>query len=268
MQNETFEPGQELYLDNGYLVEYICRIDSGHIVCQVSEVDDEEEPYYGDPFFTRQVFKSPPSARQEHRIADLESEIEEKKKELREVCSELWDAQNSQKKMLEVLKRNEALAQIENALDGQITHVVIKGWPTWDIYEIHSNAYKDRWTAPIFELRINFQDKSIKWGFTAKDEHRSSRDCYLFKGYEDAKAFIHQKILSEVNEEEIGAMSSYAIENIVDNATKWQISLPEFFIAAHRKNQLDARKKAQVDAQAQLDKANKALAELGGGDDA
>lgn len=260
MQNETFEPGQELYLENGNQAEYVCPVEYGHIVREVYDIDGE--PWTSDPMFVHHVFTDPPKVKQEQRVAELDAEIEEKEKKLREVSSAIWDAQNSQKKMLEVLKRNEALAQIENTLDGKITHVAIKRWASWDLYEISSEAYRNFYTPPVFQIRIDFKDKSIKWGYKVESEDRLSCDCFPFPCKEEAITFIQQQVLSEAKEEELAKMHSHSIENIVNNAKKWQASIPDCFIAAYRQNQLEAAQKAQATAQAELDKANKALAAL------
>lgn len=263
MQNETFKPGQELYLDNGYLVEYICRIDSGHIVCQVFEVDDEEEPYYGDPFFARQVFKSPPSARQEHRIADLESEIEEKKKELREVCSELWDAQNSQKKLVDVLDKNEALAQIENVMSGNITHYVSVNSGKVKVEAV--NASRDRYSGPEFHLSIGLKNKSIKWGFREREDQWSDKTCFPFPNEFEAIEFAKKHILELADAPDL---SYYVREDIIKSAAAFEVVLPDAIHQAHKTYLLESRTSVRDRAQAELDKATKALAELGGGDDA
>jgi hypothetical protein len=122
-------PGDEVYLENGDIAQYIAPLDGRHVVRVMweSTPSDEEpgEPQYGEPIMVPRVFEEAPVAQKNERIAKLDREISEKSQQLRTLQGELSRSEALGRARIEALKKHDGLQRLEDFLEGRITHFVL-----------------------------------------------------------------------------------------------------------------------------------------------
>lgn len=144
--------GDTVYSQHGHEYEYVSFIEDRHCVRPILLNDDDSEPYYGDPLFLKQVFTSPPYEKRDEKINELDKLIAEKSTELYKLNKELAEFQKNHKQRMEYFKKFKALKNIEDVLEGRITHLVkISGW---DVQVLEFND--------IVEMETRYTQGAIK----------------------------------------------------------------------------------------------------------
>lgn len=117
--------GDIVYSATGRAAEYIAYNNGMHIVRSLYGHEDHEIEY-GDVEEWQKCFLNADTAceKLETRVADLDSEIHKKRQELNSIQSQIYEANKDEKERISRLKQHEALAYIDDYLDGQITHYV------------------------------------------------------------------------------------------------------------------------------------------------
>lgn len=115
------------YTEHGDEVEVLSEFDGGFVVQYFYEDEDrygQQVHRYSEPTIVKQLFDAPPSTRRAADLSDLESQVKQKREELQVVTAEIKQAKAANKELLDVLARNEALANLKDFIDGKVTHYV------------------------------------------------------------------------------------------------------------------------------------------------
>ena len=123
----TFNKGDTVYNIHGQQGAYIASYGGAHLVAPEYE-DHYGEPAWGTPEEWPAVFEKPPTARLETKIDELDKLITEKRELLSQINAELEQASRQHKERLAKLKQHQALARIEDYLDGKFTHFLYVGY--------------------------------------------------------------------------------------------------------------------------------------------
>jgi hypothetical protein len=117
------------YDEQGKEYVYVCAVPGGHLVSAVLEFGGyyDEPPYteFGKPEFVGVIHPTAPDHKRAEKIAELDSKIAEKQKELRETEQKLTAFKQEEKGLLDRLKKHESLKRIDDVLSGKITHYAV-----------------------------------------------------------------------------------------------------------------------------------------------
>jgi hypothetical protein len=201
-------PGDEVFLENGDLAQYIAPLDGRHVVRVVWEQDSDHEPSgagpeYGELIMVPRVFEEVPVAQKNERIARLDREIEEKAKKLRVLQSDLSRAEQAGRQRLEMLKQHDGLQRLEDFLAGRITHFVVREYDSYPPVILEAKKALDNRESerdhPIKLLTLFGRTKGdLQWGINHYSEGSGSeRFCYPCCSLEEAQA-LTSRLLEEI----------------------------------------------------------------------
>lgn len=120
----VFKPGDTCYLIDGDQVEYVSSCGDGHIVRHIYG-DEDEEPNYGRPYETREVFAEPPRARRDEETRAAVEKLAGLRSEISAATMELSAARRGKEEALKTIGAHPDLIPLGEWLRGEITHVVM-----------------------------------------------------------------------------------------------------------------------------------------------
>lgn len=118
-----FKQGSTVYSEVGQAAEYVAKIPEGHIVRPEVEAYDGDEEYTHlcDPVTWRAVFKSPPTEKYSAELNELHKQLAATQAELQRTRALEHQQQREQAAKF---KKTGILKNVEDFLDGKITHYV------------------------------------------------------------------------------------------------------------------------------------------------
>lgn len=163
-----FETGQTVYDEHGAAAHYVAADADGHIVRPLIEVDGwDDEPGYedvGSPVLWRNVYPVAPVEKFSEELKVLHEQIAAAKKSLSDAEEE---SRRRGRERAEKFKRFSILDQLEDFIDGKITHYVTTD--TYDPPEIipveKALCGGDRYRKELRLLTLggDLNDKGIRW---------------------------------------------------------------------------------------------------------
>lgn len=121
--SEKFTEGQEVYDGHGCEYIYVGCVGGKHAARPWYEVGSDSQ-LADEPIFVSELFATVPVQKRSDTLAALESQIAEKRAELRSVSAEVQATSAERSAMLARLKQREALRRIDDFIEGRMTHVV------------------------------------------------------------------------------------------------------------------------------------------------
>lgn len=223
------------YTNDGKKVVVISNLNSQETIVQEIFVSEKgEEIPYGEKFTVKNLFDEPMVSWKEKHLKEIEERYEktfhQKEKELADLVRKYSDKSSlisSIVKSFTSLEKNMKESDFEtlvNCISGKITHVVIKNYNGYEIYEFQNKIGKyDRYDNNIKLISLYGNSN----GYLNYHLHQYSDgsggnkdEIYPFTSYELAFDFIKNNILSEI---EISGVDKY----IFDNCVKYNIEIPK-----------------------------------------
>lgn len=184
MQEPVFEPGQTVYTADGRRVSYVAQVAEGHVVqpfmpqwrMGYGGPDEYEEPTGIE--LVQAVYEKPTKGKIDETlaksIADATAQLAEVTQKLKDAREEWWLFERDEKNRQERLKRHAALDQLDDFIQGRITHYVVinhSGFPSLVEFEKSSSGEVDtRWMLRVDRAKLRllglFGDANgdLAWG--------------------------------------------------------------------------------------------------------
>ena len=131
------------YLLDGTEVLLLEKTSSGCIVERVYEGDPDREPPYSKPFLADAVFDFEHFAKEHPDVTKKREELAKLNDKLAEIRAEIRTAENERPALLARLKQISALANIEDFIEGRITHFVHSDYAYISVHGVDLLDYKE-----------------------------------------------------------------------------------------------------------------------------
>lgn len=131
------------YLLDGTEVLLLEKTSSGCIVERVYEGDPDREPPYSKPFLVDAVFDFEHFAKEHPDVTKKREELSKLNDKLAEIRAEIRTAENERPALLARLKQIPALANIEDFIEGRITHFVHSDYAYISVHGVDLLDYKE-----------------------------------------------------------------------------------------------------------------------------
>ena len=233
------------YTLNGKEVEVIQKLESGNYLVSPIRVDTDGEEYVYhevDAEIVPELFNSPPVQKYHYEIQKLESRIEEQRGILRKLHEEVRALQENEKARKKKYERFEQLRQLDDYIDGKITHYVILY--EWDLqileFEDAHARYSDRGEMRMLALFGNSKG-NLTWKINEySDGSGSWRPCIPCFSYQEAVEKLTEYITEEIKK----AVDSPR-EYIIKAAQKYGIPIDPSY-TEKQKEQLKEQKTSRI----------------------
>ena len=262
--------GDEVYDEHGQAGYYVARAKGGgHIVQSIIEDggDGYSEPggsYIGEPMRWNEIFRKPPVARLESRIAELEAERDKVCAEVKAARQAKQDLEAERRAMKERLDLHEQLTWIDDLLAGRFTHYLVKESDyghNWMVMTAEDFRAKRNLSQVRLQLWVSTYDRtdSFQWrvvqGSSGDRFDDKGKGVIPFKSEEEAIVKRNEFLLETMRElAEVHANAgSHGLDDAVRRAIAFGLEVP-----ADIAENLRERKAREVAVE--LEKAQAALA--------
>jgi len=153
------------YLTSGAKVDYVQKVDRGHLV-QRRMYDAEFDEYYsGDYEVVQKVLDNPPEDELDERVKEREDRLKEINKKISEAQGSLETKEQEVADMLKRIKKYRPLKKVEQYLNNEITHFVQYDYYSWKIIEA-KDAVSSESHRKILKMvaLIDCSNKGLHWG--------------------------------------------------------------------------------------------------------
>lgn len=247
------------YLQDGEKVEVLLRTEHGVIVRRLYGSDDRE-PSAGEPEVVGRVFDTPPIARREKRIEELEERERQIMCSIREKQRELADLESNKKRIEALAAKNAALGRICDFVEGKITHYLLKEWNGYKILEagngggIPDSDRHDYIQSTKLLTLFGKADGNFSWGLNRyKDGSGNDIECEPFGDLHSAKARL-QEIVNDYKNQ-----PGHCYDGLVRAAKDYGLAVPHDLARKAAERQLSSARSRVTEAQRGLSEAEKHL---------
>lgn len=270
--NESWEPkrGDEVYDEHGQAGYYVARAKGGgHIVQTIIEDggDGYSEPggsYVGEPMRWHEIFRKPPVAKLESRIAELEAECNKVRMDLKVLRDERQMLEDQQRAMKERFALHAQLLWIDDLLLGRFTHYLVKDsdyGDYWTVMTAQDFREKRNYSQVRLQLFVSIHDRTdhFQWrviqGSPGDRFDDKSKGVIPFKSEAEAIAKRNEFLLETMRQRAAAhaSASSVHLEEVVRRAISFGVEIPEDIVD-------NLRDRKAREAQQELEKAQAALA--------
>lgn len=262
--------GDEVYDEHGQAGHYVAPAKGGgHIVQAIIESDGDgySEPggaYVGEPMRWHEIFRKPPVAKLEGRIAELEAERDKIVAEVRSARQAKQDLEAEQRAMKERLALHEQLTWIDDLLLGRFTHYLVREsdyGDNWLVMTAQDFREKRHLSQVRLQLFVSTHDRtnSFQWrviqGSPGDRFDDKSKGVIPFKSEAEAIAKRNEFLLETMRQRAAGHANagSHGLDEVVRRAINCGVEIPEDIAE-------NLRERKAREAQMELDKAQAALA--------
>lgn len=193
-----FEVGAVVYTPDGRKAEFVSSLPGGGFAVMLAyrRYDDsgEEEEYYDRLGTFPRIFADPPIEVWDASVTKLREQERELREQVAARRNELREVENSAKGIIAKFGRFSALKDLENYLDGKITHFVIVNYGTVTVQEKEATLIQDperAWNKEQKLLTLFGDTKGdLQWRLNQyRDGSGSSNtECYPCTSLEEARA--------------------------------------------------------------------------------
>lgn len=120
------QSGATVYDLHGRAGIYVARAAGGHIVEPIYDVEDDDEPRYGNAETWSEAFAKPPTERLHAEVAAIEQKLIAAHLQLEDVRAARRQQDAEHAARLERLKKHAHLSRIDDYVEGRITHFVVQ----------------------------------------------------------------------------------------------------------------------------------------------
>jgi len=224
------------YLKDGRIVEIFRLLEDGALVQDILQPAYLERDYADyDEFLSdviyfvpnEDLFENPLNLKIHETVKSLKTELSNLTEKRNKLQIALNEDQQAYTKLINKLKKHEALANIEAFLEGRITHIVFLNFWKPGIYEVNKNILDFR----LISL-FGSSDGNLDWRINQyKDGSGLWETCILCLSYEEALNILHEFLIEKTKEESKEKPKKF----IIECAEEYGIELPESYIQEWRK---------------------------------
>jgi hypothetical protein len=214
------------FLLYGEEVEVVERITSGVVVHHVY-VDFSGEEFVDDKnFIVDKVFDTPPRNKLDETIQELQKKIESLRKKQIELQSSIKIIEDENAKRLEKLKKYKGLENLENFIDGKITHyAVLNSYPEIITFPSKNNERR------LLTLFGN-SNGDLNWKLNRYNDGSGSDTIVVpCLSYEQAVDEIRNYIMSNLD-------YHWFNSRFIELASELEFALPEEYITAYNNSRI------------------------------
>lgn len=229
----TFAPGTIVYSRDGHKARYLASSEEGHVVQPEMEVmspDGEScDTYYDGVQIYNEVFTKPPREVLDKEIAELETKRRGLQDEVYKIKNSISVEEKAVRERLDKIKRYKGLEQLEDFIDGKITHYVVTHWSGVDILPFGATETTDKgedWKR-MFKMLVLFGDSKGELSWKLSDY---ACDSYcrqeVFPCTSEQAARDKAKELLEASYAEWRVDHNKGISHAIDSAKKLGLEVP------------------------------------------
>lgn len=221
------------YLTNGEEIEVIEKLKSGgYLVSHIYTTEGGEEEYYIDnatSFWVDNVFGEPPARKFSEKINRLKKEINDLLATKLELAKMIQRTHDQEKERLKKYQQYEQLKQLDDFLDGKITHYAETS--TWNPRIIKAMEFNKEEDLKLLGL---FGDSKGDLSWRVND-YKDGSGCYRevvpCKSYEEALSVIQKYIDTRVCEYmDDPSKFSGPNENLIKLAKKYKLKINATYV--------------------------------------
>ncbi|MBE3122227.1 MAG: hypothetical protein IMZ58_08495 [Thermoplasmata archaeon] len=248
------------YLFNGQAVNVCEKVESGFLVQDVYDADDEtmvdERIYLVDI-----VYDNAPTVKMDERIAELDKKIENLEQRRSELNRQIVEINKTEKTRIDKYKKYEQLKNLDAFIDGKITHLLMTDYRI-EIIEWGSKESKCDYDHKDLKLCVLFgcSNGNLEWRINAYHDGSGSYKTFVpCCSYEEAvqKAQEYVDLCSKEEKK-----SSYMAGNLIEAAKKYPITIPKEMSEWYYKETGINLNKQLVEIQCSLDKKRSEIKQL------
>lgn len=238
----TFKPGDIVFSNDGEQLEYVARVEDGHIVRPL--YDDREDGFQtvGTPRVDARVFQTEPMQRFAAETEKAKEACAAASRELAQVQAELHSVKAEREKALSMISKHPNLSVVVDWMEGRLTHLA-----TIESYGMTIKTIKDAITpgehseARDGKVRLlalyggysgtekssySYQD-NLYWQLSAYSDGsgNSHTRCILGTSVEDVKARLQVWLDAELKKP--GSHSESMLVGYAESAIKLGLRVPE-----------------------------------------
>lgn len=199
--SKKFKDGDIVYSMHGQEAVYVAPAQSsGHIVEPVLETE-YGEPAYSDPEVWHQVFVAPPKPKMDAETARLDAMINEKRKTLHGIESEIRVAEQNRTAAIQRLRQHPDLTGLDLWLQGKVTHIVSLEYYSVRIGTVEETLRRDDLDKELRLLSLRVDPKASRFwvGYSAySDGSGSQTRCLLATSQEHAQQLAAEHVENEI----------------------------------------------------------------------
>lgn len=260
----TPKTDDRVWLEDGQEAVFVATQGGEHIVrpLQVIEhIDDADEEYLGRPITVEAIYPAAPTPKFEARVQELQIEIAGLEAVRDNLDSEIEERKRQEQARLVKLKSHEALARIEDYLDGKISHIVVKRYYS-DVISIidvksadmHAGDDDNRYASvkkPKLMTLFGDEKKALQWGLSyySTGSGSDSHWAWPFCSYEEAQAHAGKMIdemIVKVRKE------GHGHERLIESLKACGLPVPDDILDASTKKNIEYAESAIAEAQKAL----------------
>lgn len=241
----NIEPESTCYDEQGREYVYVCAVPGGHLISAVLSFGGsyDEPPYteFGKPEFVSVIHPTAPDHKRAEKIAELDSKIAEKQKELRETEQKLTAFKQEENGLLDRLKKHNCMKRIDDILSGKITHYAILSSYTVKAVTDEKSTYESAGKYRLLSLAPSAWKGDIRWQVNDySDGSGSDRDVVPCTSEEEAIAAIKTEIELQWSDWLLAA-NPVAKDRLYEASLDYRVDVPKEytdFLTGLKKSQL------------------------------
>lgn len=226
MKDNNFKIGDEVFLTNGEIAEFIANTEDGYVVFPTM-LDEGEEIYRGDPVIVHSVFKDPPRAQHETKIKGLNAEIQDLVGQRGKLQSDIRTHEVAHEKRMKKLGTIKALENLEYFIDGKITHFVIDRWKYKIVAAADAHCDSSNQDTKLLTL-FGRSDGDLAWRLNQYyDGSGSHFAAYPCLSYEEATTKLIELTDGDFKEFRDKGKNWYSLKNAVESLVDAGLPVPD-----------------------------------------
>lgn len=223
MKDNNFKQGDEVFLSNGEIGEFIAATEDGYVVFPTM-LDEGEEIYRGDPVVVHSVFGRPPRAQHETKIKDLNTEIQSLVERRGKLQSDIRFHEAAHEERMKKLGTIKALENLEQFIDGKITHFVIDHYGYSIVAVGDAKCESSDHDTKLLTL-FGRSDGNLAWRLSHYyDGSGGYYSTYPCLSHEEAVAKLVELAEKEFKEFRAENSSDYRVERVIASLNKLGLS--------------------------------------------
>jgi len=229
----NFVRGQTVYNALGEKAEFIAHHGDGVIVNVAHALTESEEDFEVNfdeaVAYWPRCFAEPPRAVLDEQMTRLSAEIAEKTAKLKAIEARVDEIDREMHDRRERLKQHDALAVVDDFLDGKITHFVWacndNKFGIWGLEQAKDRYGKFR----MLTLGPASSWRGVQWYMNAySDGSGSDTKVWLARGEDEARAKIRDLLKARIAEtQEMSAAKRYHVHELMKSCDEHGVTVPE-----------------------------------------
>lgn len=235
MKAQAFAYGDTVYSTDGQMAQYVAEAEDGHIVrpwIEHQDVDGAPYDYLVAPVLWNHVFTEPPVSKFNEELKSINEQIEKARADLRAAQDEHRQFLASARDRSAERSKIDALRNLDDFLDGKITHYAVFEEYSADpkiitLQEAVSSENRYDKKLRLLCLYGDNKTREIYWHldhYSSGASSSSSANVYPARSEEEARELVRKKIAEIIANE--AKCPTYQALKYVTWAEKWGVPVP------------------------------------------